>query len=195
MQPLDPSAHRDEPYGVNPPDGVAISYLVGADAGAGPVTIEIIETVTGDLIRRYSNDSTAGFHRVVWDLRYTPIDGRTIWVMPGTYQVRLTAGSQVARQAVIVRMDPRVRASTTDLTSQFKLSRAVYERHRRLATALERLQDTPSDRERGVSLRRIATEVGRALDLLQQADARPSAAIDAAATAALVSADAALGVE
>jgi photosystem II stability/assembly factor-like uncharacterized protein len=198
MQPLDPSAHRDEPSGTNPRDGVAISYLVGAGvagAGADPVTVEIIETVTGDLIRRYSNDSTAGFHRLIWDLRYTPIEGRTIWVMPGTYQVRLTVGSQVARQAMIVRMDPRVRSSTTDLTTQFKLSRAVYERRRRLAAALERLQDTPSDRERGVSLRRIATEVDRALDLLQQVDARPSAAADAAATAAMASADVALGPE
>ncbi len=196
MQPLDASAHRDEPSGVNPPDGVAISYLIGrggAGPNGGPVTIEIIETVTGDLIRQFSSDSAVGFHRVVWDLRYTPIGGRTIWVMPGTYQVRLTAGAQVARQAVIVRMDPRVRTSTGDLTIQFKLSRAVYERRRRLATALEGLQDTPSDRERGVSLRRVVTEVDRALDLLQQADARPSAAADAAATAAVASADAALG--
>jgi hypothetical protein len=194
MQPLETSAHRDEPSAINPPDGVAISYLVGAGAET-PVTIEIIETVTGDLIRRFSGNAAPGFHRVTWDLRYTPIGGRTLWVMPGTYQVRLTAGAQVARQAVIVRMDPRVRASTTDLTTQFKLSRAVYERRRRLATALEGLQDTPADRERGVSLRRVITEVDRALDLLQQADARPSAAVDAAATAAVASADAALGVE
>jgi photosystem II stability/assembly factor-like uncharacterized protein len=193
MQPVEAAAHRDEPSASNPPDGVAISYLVGPGAGNGPVTIEIIETVTGDLIRQYTDEASAGFHRVIWDLKYTPIAGRSIWVLPGTYQVRMTAGSQIARQAVVVRMDPRVRTSMTDLTAQFKISRAVYERRRRLAAALERLQNTPADRERAASLGRAAAEIERALDLLQQADSRPIAVVDAAAAAAMASADAALG--
>jgi photosystem II stability/assembly factor-like uncharacterized protein len=195
IQPNDPFAHRDEPAGSNPPDGVAISYLIGAGAGSDPVTIEIIETLTGDLIRRYTNDPTPGFHRVVWDLKYAPVEGRTIWVSPGTYQVRLTSGSQVARQAVIVRMDPRVRTAAADLTLQFKLSRPLYERRRRLAAAVERLQDTAPDRERGLALRQVAAEVDRALELLQQADVRPTAAAEAVAAAASASADAILGVE
>ena len=67
MQATDPAAHRDEPAATNPPDGVAISYLVGSPAGDGPVTIDIIETLSGDLIRRYPGNATPGFHRVVWD--------------------------------------------------------------------------------------------------------------------------------
>jgi hypothetical protein len=194
MQPIDGYAHRDEPSGANPPDGVAINYMVGPGV-SDPVTIEIIETLTGDLIRRYTNDPAPGAHRLMWDLKYTPVEGRTMWVAPGTYQVRLTAGSQLARQAVIVRMDPRVRASATDLAAQFKLSRAVYERHRRLAAALERVQDTAQDRERGASLRQAAADIRRVLDLLQQADVRPTAATESAATTAIAGADTALGVE
>ena len=195
VQPIDTSAHRDEPSGSNPPDGVGISYLVGPGGASDPVTVEIIETLTGDLIRRYTNDAVPGIHRLNWDLKYTPVDGRSIWVSPGTYQVRLTAGSQLARQAVIVRMDPRVRTSATDLAAQFKLSRPVYERHRRLAAALARLQDTAQDRDRGASLRQAAADIQRVLDLLQQADVRPTAATETAANAAIAGADAALGVE
>jgi hypothetical protein len=92
-------------------------------------------------------------------------------------------------------MDPRVRASAADLTVQFKLSRALYERRRRIAAAVERLQDTAPDRERGAALRHVAAEVDRALELLQQADVRPTAAAEAVAAAASASADAILGVE
>jgi hypothetical protein len=194
-EPIDPATYRDEPSGTNPPDGVAINYMVGPGAGADQVNIEIIETLTGDLIRRFTSPAEPGFHRWQWDLKYTPIEGRTIWVAPGTYQVRLTVGSHIARQAVIVRIDPRVRASATDLAAQFKLSRAVYERHRRLTSALEQLQDTGQDRGRGASLRQAAADIRRVLDILQQADARPTATAEAAATAAIAGADAALGVE
>jgi hypothetical protein len=83
----------DEPAAPNPPDGVVISYLLGPGA-TGPVTLEIIETTTGQTIRRYSSDdpaeapvpdrnipdywirppqrltTTPGLHRFVWDVRY-----------------------------------------------------------------------------------------------------------------------------
>src|SRR6185295_18889380 len=45
----------DEPAAPNPPDGVTISYLLGAGV-TGPVTLEIIEAVSGELLRRYSSD-------------------------------------------------------------------------------------------------------------------------------------------
>src|SRR4029453_9488748 len=40
----------DEPAAPNPPDGVAISYLIGAPA-TGPVVLEIIETLSGEIVR------------------------------------------------------------------------------------------------------------------------------------------------
>ena len=97
--------------------------------------------------------TTPGLHRFVWDLRYapppvdrvsypiaatyrnTPRAPRGAFVLPGTYQVRLTVGDRVLRQAVVVRMDPRVRTSTADLTLQLKLSKAVDSAIRRLAEA------------------------------------------------------------
>jgi photosystem II stability/assembly factor-like uncharacterized protein len=83
----------DEPAAPNPPDGVVISYLLGPTA-RGPITLEIFEATSGQLIRRYSSDdpaeppvpgrnvpdywlrpwqplaATPGLHRFVWDVRY-----------------------------------------------------------------------------------------------------------------------------
>jgi photosystem II stability/assembly factor-like uncharacterized protein len=204
----DGAATRDEPTAVGPAEGVSIAYLVGS--AAGPVAIEIVETLTGEVIRRFSNiaaeeagsateipatqlNSSPGFHRATWDLKYAPIAGRSVWVMPGTYQVRLTAGSRVARQAVVVRMDPRIRTSTADLTAQFKISKAVYDRRRLVSAALARLRKQPPPAPEAVSgLESAALDLDEALDALQQSDVRPTAATEAAAAAAIERAVAAI---
>lgn len=85
----------DEPAAPNPPDGVVISYLLGAEP-KGPIQLEIIDPATGDTVRRYASDDppeapvegrnipdywmrpsrpllkTPGLHRFVWNVRYAP---------------------------------------------------------------------------------------------------------------------------
>ncbi len=75
----------------------------------------------------------AGMNRFVWDLRYaapsisrgggdpSPLLGPQ--VLPGTYQVRLTAGGKQYTQPVTVTMDPRVQATPDDLAKQFALAK------------------------------------------------------------------------
>ncbi len=87
----------------------------------------------------------AGMHRWVWDMRATPptatryeypisaVPHRTPrtpqgpLVLPGTYTVRLTAGGTVLTAPLVIRMDPRVKASPADLiamhTAESKLAR------------------------------------------------------------------------
>jgi hypothetical protein len=215
----------DEPAAPNPPDGVQITYLLGPDAH-GPVTLEIIETTTDTLLRRYSSDdpievpvpgrnipdywirppqrlsSAPGLHRFIWDVRLTPPavesfdypmaatphntpkEPRGIWVMPGTYQVRLTVGGRALRQAVLVKMDPRVKTSAADLALQFRLSKAVDDAIRQLSEARKR-SPTPALNQAYGSLPAL-------LERLQEADARPTAATEAAVNAALERANAAL---
>ncbi len=192
------------------PDGVALSYVVGPTL-AGPVTIEVIETVTGDLIRRSSSEEarrqpgdpllvrTPGLHRVTWDLRYTrpdpdasaPAGAR---VLPGTYQVRLSTSTRSIRQAVIVRMDPRVRTSLSDLAAERTLARALDARRADVALALDefgaRLATESGDaRSRiapaGQALTDLRDELRRVTRAVSGADARPSAALEAAAASAL----------
>jgi photosystem II stability/assembly factor-like uncharacterized protein len=232
----------DEPTAPNPPDGVTFTYLLGPGV-TGPVTLEILEVISGNVIRRYSSDdppeapvegrnipdawirppaplsATPGLHRFVWDVRYAPpkVDAftypiaavpagtpkvpRGMWVLPGTYQVRLTAGARSYRQAVQVRMDPRVKTSVADLTRQFERTQAVDAALAALADARAavraRLASASAEdaASLGASLQALDAAYAPLPDLfeaLQQADARPTAALDAAVTAALARVDAAL---
>lgn len=183
-----PSERPAEPGSApNPPTGAWIFYLIGASVSE-PVTLEIIETATNDVIRRFSSadapaalDGRPGLHHVVWDLRYTPIEGRAPMVVPGAYQVRLTAAGQPQRQAVLVRLDPRLRTPPTELAALLKLGRTIHAKRAELVAALERTADA----ERRGDLRRALDRLNLLFDVVQQADVRPTAAVDAAIAAAM----------
>ena len=84
-----------------------------------------------------------GMHRFVWDLHYPPPDAleheypiSAIYrdtpryplgaaVVPGVYTVRLTADGKRYSQPLTIRMDPRVKTSQKDLTSQFALETSI----------------------------------------------------------------------
>ena len=163
--------------------------------------------------------TTPGLHRFVWDLRYapppvdrvsypiaatyrnTPRAPRGAFVLPGTYQVRLTVGDRVLRQAVVVRMDPRVRTSTADLTLQLKLSKAVDGAIRRLAAARADVNtraasatgDAAAPLQAALrTLQDAFAPLQGLFESLQEADLRPTPAVEAAVTAVLQRVDAAL---
>jgi len=157
----------DTPAGQNPPDGAILNYYLGSSA-SGEVTFEILDS-SGKLVRRFSSSdplpapnpelsipsywlrppqhlsNQPGVHRVVWDLRYTPIPGvrpeypiaavyentppaaTSPWVMPGKYQVVLTANGQKYKQELTIVMDPRVKTPEAGLQQQFDLSLEVYQ--------------------------------------------------------------------
>jgi hypothetical protein len=163
------------------------SYLVGRNV-RGPVTLEVIDTAADEVIRRFDlaadGPATAGLHQIVWDLRYAPPtavpDDRGPLVVPGTYQVRLTVNGRALRQAVVVRMDPRLHVASADLAAQLALSR-------RLA-----LQVSETDRARTAAAPDRRAALTRALEVLRRvaarldsADARPSPSLEADAVAAL----------
>jgi photosystem II stability/assembly factor-like uncharacterized protein len=86
-----------------------------------------------------------GVHRFVWDLRYpppaalhheypiaavvhdTPAEPLGPLVLPGDYQVKLTAGGQTFTRPLRVTMDPRVRTPVEDLAQQLLLAKDVVE--------------------------------------------------------------------
>jgi hypothetical protein len=86
----------------------------------------------------------AGLNRFVWDLRFppppalhpqaamdavygedTPLEPGGPLVLPGMYQLRLTAGGHTATASLRVEPDPRVEASTAALASQLALARRI----------------------------------------------------------------------
>jgi len=215
----------DEPAAPNPPDGVTISYLLGANT-TGPVTLDIIESASGDVVRHYSSDdpedvpvvgrnipdywirppqrlsTTPGLHRFVWDLRFappaadaftypiaaapanTPKVPRGMFVTPGTYQVRLTVGGRVYRQAVTVRMDPRVKTPAADVMLQYTLSRSLDRMMRRVAEARAAAASP--------ELQRVHATLTALFRTIQDVDAKPTPAQQTAIATALAAAEAAL---
>jgi len=157
----------DFPAGQNPPDGAILDYYLGS-AASSPVTLEIRDNA-GKVVRRYSSENkpqpispdlsiptywvrppqwlsnTAGMHRFVWDLHYTPVPGiapsypiaavphntapapTSPWAMPGQYTVVLTAGGKTYTQPLAIKMDPRVKTPLAGLREQFTESMRLYE--------------------------------------------------------------------
>jgi len=91
-------------------------------------------------------------HRFLWDLHYAPVPGvapqypiaavahntapeaTSPWAMPGNYTVVLTANGKSYSQPLTIRMDPRVKTSTPDLSEQFRLSKQLYDQWLALAS-------------------------------------------------------------
>jgi photosystem II stability/assembly factor-like uncharacterized protein len=102
--------------------------------------------------------AAAGMHRFVWDLTYpppdllsrdfpisaivhdTPLYPQGATVLPGKYQVKLTVGSQVYTQELEIRMDPRVKTSSEDLSRQFELDRKIADALHRDYEALQQVR-------------------------------------------------------
>ncbi len=190
--------------------GVRLSYTLGPSF-SGAVTLEVLEAATGTVFRRFSSDdpeapipAIPGLHRVVWDVRFdrprgTPLGTPGMFLLPGTYQVRLTVPGRVYRQAVIVKSDPRARVSLADLTLQFTLSKSLQDAMRDLADARRTMADRPAGPAAAGHVPAVAAALARASSPLlglfleaQQADARPAAALQADANAAVQASEAAL---
>ena len=127
--------------GRNPPNGAVLDFYLSEEPAEGDtVDIEIL-TSAGDVIRTYSthpdDDSSpgaepmsvsGGHNRVVWNLRHEQIPnipGAYVFgslagrrVVPGDYQVRLTAGDVTMTRPLEVRMDPRVDAPLAEYIEQ-----------------------------------------------------------------------------
>ncbi|HEY6082032.1 MAG TPA: hypothetical protein VIU45_01160, partial [Chitinophagaceae bacterium] len=100
----------------------------------------------------------AGFHRFVWDLHYQPLNlppdypiaaiykntapaPTSPYVLPGVYTVRLTVNGKEYTRQLVVKMDPRVKASSPDLKKQLDLSLQCYEGRRQTMEALKELHN------------------------------------------------------
>ncbi len=98
-------------------------------------------------------DVGEGFHRFVWDLHYTPLGGRSNfpisaifhdtapgasspWVAPGTYEVRLITGGKTYSQHLMIRLDPRIKTSASDMAEQFRVAYGAYVSVNRLRDAI-----------------------------------------------------------
>ena len=104
-----------------------------------------------------------GHHRIIWDLRYTAPRGASRghsiaavhkntpsgpegpYVHPGTYTVRMIADGKASDRTMVVRMDPRVSITPTDLRLQTNLSMTCFNSYHSLQALREELDAATSD--------------------------------------------------
>ncbi len=124
--------------GDNPPYGALITYYLKASPKTeSPVKVEILDS-GGMVIRELSEiPHDIGINRTPWDLRRTGPTPRRYEgeerpgsearrsrslgprVIPGTYTVRLTAGTEIYEKPLKVVVDPAINVSQEDLEEQY----------------------------------------------------------------------------
>ena len=192
--------------GQNPPDGAVFDiYLAEEPTETDTVTVEVLSSA-GDVIRTYSTHPDeelspeaeavsldAGHNRGVWDLRHEQIpnipdafvfgslEGRR--VVPGDYQVRLTAGETTMTQPLEVRMDPRVDLTlaeyieqdvfvaevAAELTEIHRAARDVNDVNEQIGTLLERIEGREGADIVGEAADELTTDLEVVADSLYQA--------------------------
>ncbi len=175
---------QEEPAGENPPDGVIIDYYLSKNAQTisleiiGPYTEIKASFYWGKrFIRKYSNTDTMykigevniphywirpqqilssepGHHRLLWDMKYTPLNlpvsypisatymntepnPTAPWVMPGDYVAILTADGVSDTTLFTIKMDPRIKTPFASLQQQHDLSLQCYNGRKECVKNLE----------------------------------------------------------
>jgi hypothetical protein len=90
--------------------------------------------------------ASAGMHRFVWDLHYAAPDalggGSGVWVLPGSYTAKLSVVGKTYSQPLLVKNDPRVKATGADLAKQQLLASRIEVERVKLAAAVEEVSGT-----------------------------------------------------
>jgi len=142
-----------------PPEAVRRVYPASIDyylrGAAKSVSVEVLDAA-GTVVRRQAGApmSTAGSHRVKWDLRYP---GATVFpgmvlrsaapemgplAPPGRYQVRLTVDGQSQTRDLLIVKDPRLKDVTqADFDEQFALTVQIRDKTSAANEAVLRIRD------------------------------------------------------
>ncbi|HWF86973.1 MAG TPA: hypothetical protein VG222_19085, partial [Vicinamibacterales bacterium] len=139
--------------------------------------------------------SSTGMHRFVWDLRCpspgavthdypisaivgdTPREPLGVIALPGTYSVVLTIEGRTFTQPLTVKMDPRVSTTPLALSQQFSLANRLVKMMNESYAAWQQAS--------GVAKRNLATlntDLTTAYDVVEGADAAPTAQASTAVT-------------
>ena len=196
------------PAGQNPPSGAILDYYLKA-APSGQVTLEVFDAA-GTLVRRFASTdevkpvnpvdltvrpmwirppqvlaATAGMHRWVWDLHYTPPATQREYpasaiphdtpmgplgpmALPGRYTVKLSVDGNTYTQALAVRLDPRVKTPMAGLTQQFELAMQLVHDMNETYAALQR---AGAKNDHATALLKLSADLGGAYRAVDGDDA------------------------
>src|SRR5882762_2099778 len=117
-----------------------------------------------------------GMHRFVWDLHYALPPGvqrsyffsAGAWVVPGNYSVKFTANGQSTLQSLIIKMDPRSKATTGALQTQLALAAQLSARLGEVSSALKQAKELRQEITERKKTAADKPELLAALDALNQ---------------------------
>jgi len=191
------------PQAKNPPDGAVIDYYLETASNVSVEILDSHGDVvrrfsSQDTPRAWPADlpiakswlnsprppgGHTGLNRFVWNLRYPPavedvdqdtgthVDGP--FVAPGTYSVRLTAGSQTYTQPLVVKLDPRSRATTEDIARQTELAQKAWRQLRRASALLRASAKLGPDSPVAKRLKSAISGLTAVLSVVMSADRQP----------------------
>ncbi|HYV44262.1 MAG TPA: hypothetical protein VFA20_05340 [Myxococcaceae bacterium] len=163
-------ADGDATYeGQNPPSGAVITYYQRARHMYGPIRIEVVDP-QGKVIDALPATNRRGINRVVWSMQVKPprvpraasvafAGSQGPRVVPGTYTIRLTKGTQSIETKVEIGLDRRAGYSVADRKEQFDASMRVHALFSQMSGLMDRLEMA----EGGVAARVKALPKGDAL--------------------------------
>ena len=146
--------------GKNPPSGATVYFrIAAAPDSANAVSLEFLDA-KGTVVRSFATrDSLSrltakpGLNSVTWNLRRAsptrvgnvvlfgaPGDGGAR-VSPGTYTVRLTAGTTVLTQPLVVKQDPRIDAPAAVIAERDSVANLLATRINEIHESVLRLRD------------------------------------------------------
>jgi photosystem II stability/assembly factor-like uncharacterized protein len=133
--------------GTDPPYGALLSYYLPQRIAS--TSFEILDA-GGATVQRFDGPAEAGINRTSWDLLGQPVvpwsaarDWNKAWsapmVVPGTYTVRLRAGTQTAERKLDVLPDPRAKWTQAQYVARYDFVSALDRELSAIDEALNRL--------------------------------------------------------
>ena len=167
--------------GANPPGGAVITYYLRARHVYGAIKLEILDPA-GAVIDTVTPTKRRGINRVSWSMRVKPPrvpraaqlafgSSQGPRVVPGTYTVRITRGTEVTESKLVIGLDRRAPYDAAARKAQFD---AVMRAHKlfgdmsKLVDSIEALRAAALDREKALGADELAKKVRAIAERLEE---------------------------
>jgi photosystem II stability/assembly factor-like uncharacterized protein len=149
--------------GANPPSGAVVTYYLRSRHVYGPIKLEVLDPA-GKVIDTITPTKRRGINRVQWAMRVkgprVPRAAQVAFgasqgprVLPGTYTVRLTRGTEVVDGKLVIGLDRRASYNTTDRKAQFDAvmrAHKLFEDMSKLAEQIDATREAVGERAKGL---------------------------------------------
>jgi photosystem II stability/assembly factor-like uncharacterized protein len=166
--------------GENPPSGAVLSYYLRSRHVYGPIKLEILDA-KGAVIDTVTPTKRRGINRVRWSMRVKPprvpraaqiafSSTQGPRVVPGTYTVRLTRGTEVVESKLVIGLDRRAPYDVAARKAQFEgVMRAhkLFDDMSKLVEKIEGLRAAALDREKALGGDELARKLRAIADKLE----------------------------